>query len=491
MKHINILSLVQAYSSLDKAIYTKYLNHYGIDIKDEEVQDLESLIDILCAQTSNRNIFNEFFVGYKIPQIGKEFDLLRFGKKYVINLELKSTSTQEKIKKQLIRNKYYLSYLGDRLYNLTFVSSTEKLYFLNNDNDLEEVDFLFLENLLSKQKIKHIENADELFNPSDYLVSPFNSTKKFLQNKYFLTNQQENIERKIMQSLNGGNKCTFISVTGSAGTGKTLLIYDIVKKLRKDNKKPLMIHCGYLNDGQKELNAHGWEIIPIKNSKYTDLSNYDVVIIDEAQRIYPEQLEKIVEKIKLINGHCIFSYDKLQTLAKWEEQRDIDTKINNIDDIIKYKLSEKIRTNKEIATFIKSLFNKKRNFNLTNEGNIELNYFKSLDDAKDYIATLDALKWEVLRFTPSQYNKEHHEKYSDDSKKSSHNIIGQEFDGVSVMMDKYFSYDENGELIYKGKAYYHPVKMLFQNITRTRKKLNLVIINNDEILGRCASILKN
>ena len=68
--------------------------------------------------------------------------------------------------------------------------------------------------------------------------------------------------------------------------------------------------------------------------------NYELLIIDEAQRIYPEQLSTIVEKVKTINGRCIFSYDKVQTLAKWEEQRDIDSKINNIEDIVKYKLSD-------------------------------------------------------------------------------------------------------------------------------------------------------
>ena len=33
LKHINILSLVEAYSSLDNEGYTKYLNHHDIDMK--------------------------------------------------------------------------------------------------------------------------------------------------------------------------------------------------------------------------------------------------------------------------------------------------------------------------------------------------------------------------------------------------------------------------------------------------------------------------
>lgn len=140
-----------------------------------------------------------------------------------------------------------------------------------------------------------------------------------------------------------------------------MLVYDIVKTLKEENKNPLIIHCGNLNDGQHILKENGWEIIPIKDLKYHNLLEYDAVIIDEAQRIYPSQLDEVIEKIKQGTGSCIFSYDKVQTLAKNEENNDIDSKIKKINQIYTYKLSEKIRTNKEIATFIKMLFNNKRN----------------------------------------------------------------------------------------------------------------------------------
>jgi hypothetical protein len=481
---------VQAYNSLEKDSYINFLNYYGLDIRNEEIEDLKSLVTILYRQASNKYIFNQFYVGYKIPQIGKEFDLPRFGEKCVINIELKSTSTEEKVKKQLKRNKYYLSYIRKKTYNLSFVSATEQLYLLNDSDELNKVDASFLNHLLISQEIEDINNIDELFNPSDYLVSPFNSTEKFLLNKYFLTNQQEDVKDKILNKLGDATKANFISVTGSAGTGKTLLIYDTVRKIR-ETKKPLIIHCGYLNSGQEKLKQCGWEIISIKNSNNYNLSDYDAVFIDEAQRIYPNQLDEIVNKVQSFNGNCVFSYDKLQTLAKWEELRDIDGKINSMKAIVTHNLSEKIRTNKEIATFIKTLFNKKRNLKLSNNDNIEFSYFKHLEDAKDYIKSIDTCEWEVLRFTPSQYKNEHHEQYSEISCETSHKIIGQEFDCVVVMIDKFFSYKENGELIYRGETYYDPVKMLFQNITRTRKRLKLVIIDNEELLNRCVSILKN
>lgn len=480
---------MQAREALQDDSFESYMNYYAIDIKKSELEDLKILVDELYEIKTSICIFEGFYFGYKIPQIGKEFDLLRIGGNFLINIELKSTSTEKKILKQLIRNKYYLSYLGKKIYNICYVSSSKAIHFLKNDGSLGNMVLEELLDVLQTQKVEKIEDLDKLFNPSDYLVSPFNSTQKFLDGQYFLTHQQEDVKAQILNTLNTSKVANFISIVGSAGTGKTLLVYDLSKELIEAGVKPLIIHCGYLNEGQEILKYRGWNIIPIKTYKTHDISSYDVVIIDEAQRIYPVQLDEIVASISSGKGNCIFSYDKMQTLAKWEEDRDIDGKINKISHLKVHKLSERIRTNKEIATFIKMLFNNKRNLTISNNGNIEINYFYNLDDAKMYLESLDSNQWEVLRFTPSQYKNEHHEKYSNIYGKTSHKVIGQEFDGVVVTMDQYFTYDKDGELNYHGGAYYYPVKMLFQNITRARKKVNLVIIDNEEVLNRCVQIL--
>jgi nicotinamide riboside kinase len=490
LKHINIISLIQAYDTLEYEEYQKLLNYHNIEVKDKEVDDLKSLITILNDRDGIQSIFNQFYVGYKIPQISKEFDLLRFGKDSIINIELKNSSTEEKILKQLKQNKYYLSFLTKEVHNFTFVKNMKKLYQLNNDK-LKKVNFIDLAKLLYEQEVNNIDDIDKLFNPSDYLVSPFNSTEKFIGNKYFLTHQQESIEIKIIDLLSTNDtKANFFSVTGSAGTGKTLLIYDIAKQIINDGKKVLIIHCGYLNDGHTKLNdIDDWKIIPIKYYSSYELSNYDLIIIDEAQRIYSKQMDNIIEKISIANGNCIFSYDKVQTLATWEESINIEEKINNITSIVKCKLSEKIRTNKNIASFIKMLFNKKINDLEVGEGNIEISYFNNDDDTKKFLKILSNQNWEVLRFTPSQYNYEKHEKSALPTAETSHRVIGQEFDNVCVVIDQCFFYNKDGQLQYSCKSYYHPVKMLFQNITRTRKKVHVVIVNNSEILNRCLTIL--
>lgn len=489
MKHINIISLTQAFDTLEKEEYKNLLDYHNIEVKDKEIDDLKSLITILNDREGIKKIFSQFYVGYKIPQISKEFDLLRFGKDFIINIELKNNSTEEKILKQLKRNKYYLSFLNKKIHNFTFVENLKKLYRLKND-ELKEVEFTELAELLYKQELIYINDIDAVFNPSDYLVSPFNSTENFINNKYFLTHQQETIKIKTINILEDDTKSNFFAITGGAGTGKTLLTYDIAKKIINDGKKVLLIHCGNLNDGHIKLNTiDGWIIIPIKSYSSYVLSDYDLIVIDEAQRMYPKQMDDIIEKISIANGNCIFSYDKVQTLATWEKSKDIEEKINNITSITKHNLSEKIRTNKDIASFIKMLFDKKRNKLELQKNNIEISYFNNDDDTKEFLETLSNQNWEVLRFTPSQYNNEKHEKSALPTAETSHRVIGQEFDNVCVIIDQCFFYNEDGKLQYNCKSYYHPVKMLFQNITRTRKKVHIVIINNSEILNRCLTIL--
>ena len=73
---------------------------------------------------------------------------------------------------------------------------------------------------------------DYLFEPSKYLVSPFNSPQDFLDGKYFLNRQQEEIKNRILRSIAEDSGFMCYAIEGGAGTGKTLLLYDIVTMIR-------------------------------------------------------------------------------------------------------------------------------------------------------------------------------------------------------------------------------------------------------------------
>lgn len=359
MKDINLISLTQAANTLSEAYFTRYYQYYGIEIKPDEVEVLKNFVKKLGYECVDKRIFNHFFVGYKIPQISKEFDLLRIGDNYIVNIELKRECTEEKIKKQLIQNRYYLKFLNEKIFNFTYVLSTDSLYLLT-DEGLFIIEPLVLQKILSSQNVHNLENINSLFNPSNYLVSPFNSTDKFLDGQYFLTGQQSDIKRDVIARVNALSEEHFTAVIGSAGTGKTLLVYDIANDLKSAGKRILIIHGGGLNPGQHYLNNQGWDIQPIKQIDNINVNDYDVIFIDEAQRMRAYQYVNFIGKIRQSSCKCIFSYDKSQTLNHNEIINNIPDKISSLAGAVTYSLSEKIRTNKEVAAFIRGFFNNKK-----------------------------------------------------------------------------------------------------------------------------------
>ena len=98
----------------------------------------------------------------------------------------------------------------------------------------------------------------------------------------FLTNQQAKIKKEIINNPN----CNYFSKE-AAGTGKTLLVYDMAKSYLKKSKV-LIIHCANLNEGQKALNKNGLDIKPIKCIYFDydrefnfNFSSYDIIIVDK------------------------------------------------------------------------------------------------------------------------------------------------------------------------------------------------------------------
>lgn len=488
-KSINLLSLTQAKTSLSDTAFENFKKHHRLKFRSGEIDDLNALISCLTDSGCSVSNFENFVVGYEIPQIGKEFDLLRFGSEYIINIELKKTSDEEKIEKQLTRNNYYLSFAGLKTYHYTYLSESGSLFKLSRPGEIERVEITELATLLQKQKSSQEHNIDELFHPTNYLVSPFNSTERFLAGEYFLTHQQEETSNIMTNHLFTNTGPGFISLTGGPGTGKSLLAYHVARIALKMDKKVLILHCGILNPGHDLLISKGWKVEPIRRYKICKVSDFDLVIIDEAQRLYKDQFEHISREVATSHALCIFSFDKLQTLAAHEDKLDIESQVSMLEPISSHSLSEKIRSNKEIADFITMLFNRNKNYEIRGDKNIFLKYFSTNKDATVYLNNLDRKEWQLLQFTPSQYNTEHHQAYFQNDSPTSHAIIGQEFDNVAVVIDELFSYGFNGLLYYRGRTYYSPRKMLFQNITRARKKLLVVVINNEELLERCMAIL--
>lgn len=491
MKEINIKSAVQAYKNLTQLNCDNFFKYFDIYPKKDELIDLESFVGELEKLNIEVKIYDNYFFGYTIPQISKEFDLLRIGEGYVINIELKRENTGEKIKYQLVKNKYYLNFLEKEIYNFTYISNENQLYSIDNNENLVKKDFNELIGLLKRQKIEKNLKINSLFNPSNYLVSPFNSTTKFIKGEFFLTSQQEQIKKDTIQIVEKEG-FSFTTICGKSGTGKTLLAYEIVKHFINKKERVLIVHCGIENDGHKKLKQkYFWEIISIRYLIQKKVSDYSLILIDEAQRIRPYQLENITKEIKQFKGNCIFSYDEKQCLKTEELDNNIGKLILDTVSPNQYTLKGKIRSNSDIASFTNALFNKANEYKKLDKSNIELNFFNNYKDAKSFIKILKKQDWKIINYTPSNYTVFPYDNYHINGEDSTHNVIGQEFEKVVVVIDSHFYYEGNNLSTrnYRNKPLYHPTQMLYQIITRAIKKLYIIVIGNEEVMERCLYIL--
>lgn len=492
MKAINLKSFIEIYehNKLTHCINSREFNFCGNEIKIVDIKSLERfLLELESFKVSIEN-FSEFYFDYSIPQIGKEFDLLRFSDTSVLNIELKSEHT-EKIQNQLIKNKHYLKFLNKQMYLYTYIAQDNTLWKLEDNNELKKCNFQEVIIILKEQTKNNIitDHPDKIFIPSNYLISPFNKTKEFMNGEYFLTNEQEEVEKKIEKNINDGHK--YFLITGEAGSGKTLLTYSIAKKYINSGYNVSLIHVGNLNNGHIILcEDFKWNIYPIKNwNAIFETTPPDFVIIDEVQRMNNKsQFAEIISNISKNNSILIMSGDKKQTLNN-NEGWAID-----ISNVTKFQLTGKIRTNKNLANFIKVLLDLKRKHHIkVLNQNIDISFFDCIQEARPYIKS--KTNYSYISYTPnngfySPLCDAHNYNFSTIG--TSHQVVGQEFENVITILDSHFYYDENDILKARKITHnpYSPLKMFFQQITRAINKVEIVVVENIELYNKIEQIFE-
>ncbi|WP_317950912.1 DNA/RNA helicase domain-containing protein, partial [Rossellomorea marisflavi] len=370
--------------------------------------------------------------------------------------------------------------------SFTYVAEDNSLYQLNKNEDFLKVEFEKFENILVSQKLAHHPNLDDLFEPSDYLVSPFNNSERFINGSYFLTQQQQEFKNSILKS-----PATFTIIEGLPGTGKTLLLYDLAKELNKDHNI-LIIHTGTLNTGHMVLNQQfKWDIIPVKS--YERISHFQpsIIFVDETQRMKPPQLEYIIKYVIEHDIFCIFSIDPKQILALREWNYDNKSTLMTLADKEVYKLSKKIRTNKELAAFIKGLFNLNHMKFCNNTDNISIHYFDGIDEARGFAEGLENEGWQVIDYTGENWNGHLIDKMKLHRGLNAHGVLGQEFEKVLVLVGSTFYYGEEGDLSVRGKNHYDPERMFYQSVTRARKQIMLLIVDNPKFMTKLLNAVSN
>ncbi len=464
-------------------------------IGNHEIDSLRLFVNNLIADDIKIENLDGFFYGFTIPQIGKEFDLLKINDIHCVNIELKSAMVDEnKILAQLLKNRHYLNHLGKRLAIYSIITDKMLCYRLSMNNELIEVDFSEIIKKLKFVENGYIQKIDDLFKASQYLVSPLNTPEKFIQGEYFLTQAQEQIKRELLEDVDNSFFEEYFHLTGKPGTGKTLLLYDIAKTLSK-NGATAIIHCGKLIEGQIKISREidNLDIISVgtlKNDDFT-LSRYRFVLVDETHRIYEQQFKDICESASKNSQICIFSSDPEQVLSSAEKKRDIVGKIKALNLQKEFILSEKIRTNKEINSFILNLKDLNHQSKIPMDYScITLNYANTVDEAQRLLKYYRTRDYKFINYSKSNYYESPFAAYEEDY--DTHHVIGQEFDNVVMLMDSSFFYNDDGELQgvpHPNPDYLYP-NLFYQGITRVREKLAIIVVDNFELFSKIATILE-
>lgn len=475
----NLQAFLSAFESSTVLDSYKKINNIS-QMHSYELEDFKEVAnEIVKYSTSTHQLFGYFLDKVVDITIREQFDILRFSKDSILNIELKSEEIDpSSILDQLVRHHYLLNCIpGNRKVSLfTYVSSTKNLYkFVEGELELST-----FENLVSLISIDYIEK-DLLVDlkPDDYIISPYNNIAKFKNFKYFLNTEQN---RFVSEQLVDIDSPYHTMLKGGAGTGKSLVLFDLATKLAKLGKKILFIFCSSL-DTYTEINSLvEFKFVDIRNSDISNIKpkEYDYILIDESQRLREEQFNALFKK----KSKLIFAVDKAQTLKPEEDILDVEGQLNrSFKNNKKYDLTERVRNDVSLSTFIQKFFDKsKSGLQPIDFPKVNAVYFSDNDEAikflKQIVQLEEYVSIEVPQYRTRTSNVLKNPKIFSGSL-DGFQVLGREFDNVVIPID-------NRAYYYDGKLYFSPIGYfpykalngLFQAITRVKKNLLFVIVSN-------------
>lgn len=494
-RSVNLDTFIDVFETNDsdlKKSFKKIINNSDDDmISDTEMNDFYMLLvkkKFLSLLSSEKKM--GYFFNHTIKSgIREQFDVLRFSGDTVINIELKSQPPSKGIKgikNQLIRHKFILSTLNKtNVICCAYVTSENKLYMLTEEMGIELIDSEVLARLVPEQYSDKLEIEE--VNLSNLIISPYSQPELFKEHRYFLTDDQLLKRNEIIDS-----RSRLFLIKGGPGTGKTMLLFDLARKYVKEDKRVIIVFAGNKNNHENLSTILGIEIKPVKLVRVSELETYDVIFVDESQRLWEDTFN---EFMALQKPRLIFSTDHAQTLSYKEECNNLEQRLCENKSVEVKELSGKIRTDPAMESFIKKFLNlRAKKIQKFEYPKVNVVYFSNKKKAASYIKNLVNqelyVSIELTDYTTKSTAVKKRKKVFSGSE-TAHSVIGEEYSDVLVPLDEYFFYDDEAKLTSSYSEYYpySEDRCIFEALTRTKENLLLVVINNPKLFIKIQEIL--
>ena len=461
--------------------YEALLSNRDSEFKYKE-GEVASLVAFACGCLSHgvpESCLDGFAFSYPIPHVPKEMDLLKVGENRVLDIELKSRKVgEEKVKKQLTRNRYYLSFLGRGITCLCYTSEDDSWLRLVDEEVLpatwdDAVQFLY-----EAADFDPSLDFDALFDPSNYSISPVMNRDAFLAGKYFLTDQQEETKRSVLKYLevedSGGHL-----VMGEAGTGKSLLLYDIALTMARQTGRPALIfHGAGLSPEHYAFNreCHDITLLGPQYLMIANVSQYCLVGFDEAHRMYPNGFRRAIQAANDAEVPFLVMLDSGQEMSHREQANDIESIAKELIPVERHivTLSKKLRSNAKVASYIEALVNGAR-CNVRNRDGISLEFAPRDEVALQLVELYQKNGYQFIPISPSMYKSSHLNTFQIGGCPNTHGVIGLEYDSVVMVVTDCIRFD--GERLCDGphpNENLLPTKLLYQGLTRARERIAII-----------------
>lgn len=471
MKSISIYALTrkQNIEHLQKLEQQLSGREHMLKMKEWELESMRVLVERLELHMQDVSALRLFY-SFQIPRLGKEFDLLQIRENQIINIELKSGAvSEEAIQKQLIQNRYYLSALGKPIQSYTYISSQNRLMRLTNHDHVIEASWNQLCAALQKEGKDYSGDIENLFRAEWYLFSPLTEPNRFLNKEYFLTAQQRDIKRQILNKIRE-DQTGYFSFSGLPGTGKTLLLYDIAMKL-SSRQQVCIIHCGEVGKKWEILHKRLQRIDFLSDNQLetqVSLDDYHAILIDEAHLLSVDKLNVLLDMSE--NRPIIFSSDSEEMISPKEMDQSTLKRMQELPDLQTFRLTNRIRTNAELSSFIQNMMHLPIRKNQNQYPHVSVVY---ANDAKEADTLVQDYVRQGYQYFPQGESTELGITAVRDTEK------------MVVMLDERYYYDDeqylrSRNLMRNGQS---EVRNLFHLLNQAKENLTFVVKGNETVYG--------